>query len=82
MYPTISLRRKIEQLRKLEEQGYSITYYLLMDEKLATETLKVALLEVSNDNGFFELSYKAQLTILNKIITREVFRIASRKIIV
>lgn len=81
MYPTISLQGKIEQLRGLEVHGYSIAYYLLMDEKLATEVLKVALLEIGNDTGFFELSLKAQQTILQKIVTREVLRDTSRKMI-
>lgn len=81
MLPTMSLTEKIEQLRVLEEHGYSIAYYLLMNEKTATEVLKVALLEISNDTGFFELSFNAQQTILKKIVTREVFRVVSKKAI-
>ncbi|MCR8659528.1 hypothetical protein [Paenibacillus endoradicis] len=79
MYSTISLNKKIEQLRGLEDHGYSIAHYLLMDDELAAEALKVALLEISNDISFFDLSLKAQQTILQRIVTREVFRLTNRQ---
>jgi len=47
------LNERIGMLRKLEEYGYSIAYYLLQNEELAVEATRAALIEASGD---FELS--------------------------
>jgi len=51
---------RIALLRKLEELGYSIAYYVLCCEELAVEATRAALLKVSCDGEISGMPAEAQ----------------------
>ncbi len=75
MHPTICLNERIEILKSLEEYGYSIAYYLLMNEESAIEATKAALLEVSREPSFFVDTSIVQQMHLKQVIMKEVLHV-------
>ncbi|RED59499.1 hypothetical protein [Cohnella phaseoli] len=57
---TQSWEERIALLRRLEEVGYSIAYYVLRCEELAEEATRAALLQAGSDREISELPAEAQ----------------------
>lgn len=66
MDPVICLAEKIEILKKHETYGYQIAFYLLQNEDLAIEAMKMALIELSMDDAFFRKSLTVQQQIMKR----------------
>lgn len=71
----LCLNRKIEILKRFEGYGYSIAYFILVNEQLAAEATKAALLEISKETDFFRDTLIAQQTKLKKVIMREALNV-------
>lgn len=80
MHVVMNLTEKIETLKSLESYGYSIAYYLLMDEQLAIEATKAALLEVSRTSLFFAAHSHVQQLELKKVIMREALHVKYKEL--
>lgn len=75
MRPTLNLTRKVAILKRLEDFGYSIAYYILLDRELAAEATKAALLEVSKENAFFGESMLTQQKRLKKTVMKAALQV-------
>jgi len=57
---TMSFGQQLEILRGLETYGYQVAHYLLQEEDLALDAVKLALLEVSVKEDFFKEEITSQ----------------------
>ena len=58
---------KLDILRDLESFIYQVAYYLLNDEKPAVEASKQTVMEVLNDDHFFQLDHSARINFIRKV---------------
>lgn len=70
MQPEVSLRTKVEELKRLETYGYQVAYFILQNEHMAIEATKTALLELIGDPSFFLKPLSVRRDIMKKTMMR------------
>jgi|GEM_PF-2304495 len=70
MDQTMSFGHKIEILRGLETYGYQVAHYMLQEEDLALDAVKLALLEISAKDEFFTEEVSSQRAQWRKLVMR------------
>lgn len=70
MSAVIRMSQKIDRLRELEPHAYQTAYFLLQDEAAAAEATKVALLEISQQDGLNRDSPEQLRSLIKKLAIR------------
>lgn len=74
----VSFGRQVEILRGLETYGYQVAHYLLQEEDLALEAVKMALLEISAKDEFFKEEVSLQRTQLRRTVMCHAIRLKQK----
>jgi len=77
----VSFGRQVEILRGLETYGYQVAHYLLQEENLALDAVKLALMEVSAKEGFFKEEIKSQRAEWRRTVMRHAIQLKQKWLI-
>ncbi|WP_152396927.1 hypothetical protein [Paenibacillus guangzhouensis] len=78
---TMSFGHQLEILRGLETYGYQVAHYLLQEDDLALDAVKLALLEVSAKEDFFKEEILSQRAEWRRTVMRHAIQLKQKWLI-